>query len=153
MYYFRINKRQQQLLVEIFKKNKIDFRYYFCFEYFVLENDLDVNKCFNCILDYYVTNGLLPNDEPSKYGLEIEKLNQIINHQLVLNNSENEYAKKNKTIYLAARTIFLSCDGKIDNLDEKTKKIYDKYSIPNWLEENWLNFINNKKLAEKIRDN
>ena len=36
----------------------------------------------------------MQNDEPSEYGIEIENLNQIINHQLVLNNSENEFAKK-----------------------------------------------------------
>lgn len=152
MYYFRINKKQQELLIEIFKNAKIDFKYSFYFEYFALESNLDIDKCFNCILDYYVSNGLLPNDEPSEHGMEIENLNQIINHQLVLNNSENEFAKKNKTIYLDAKTIFLNCNGKIDNLDDKTKKTYNIYHIPSWLEENWLNVIKNKQIEKKLKD-
>lgn len=153
MFYFRITKRQQELLIEILKNSEIDFKYSFYFEYFALESQLDIEKCFNCILDYFVRNGLLQNDEPSEYGIEIENINQIINHQLVLNNSENEFAKKHKTIYSNAKMIFLSCNGSIDSLDDKTRKVYNKYNIPSWLEENWLNSINNTQLEEKLKNN
>ncbi len=148
MFYFRITKRQQELLIEILENSDIDFKYSFYFEYFVLESESDIEKCFHYLLDYFVSNGLMQNDEPSEYGIEIENINQIINHQLVLNNSENEFAKKYATIYLDAKTIFLNCDGNIDDLDVETKKIYKKYNIPNWLEENWLNKINNKKIGK-----
>lgn len=77
----------------------------------------------------------------------------MINHQLVLNNSENEFAKKHKSIYLNAKTIFLNCNGNIYNLDDETKRIYRKYNIPNWLEENWLNGIKNTLLEEKFKNN
>lgn len=153
MFYFRITKRQQELLTEIFKNSKIDFKYSFYLEYFILENHSDIEKCFNCLLDYFVSNGLMQNDEPSEYGLEIENINQIINHQLVLNNSENEFAKKHKSIYLNAKTIFLNCNGSIDNLDNETKRTYNKYNIPSWLEENWLNSIKNMQLKEKFKNN
>ena len=152
MFYFRITKRQQELLIKIFKNNEIDFKYSFYFEYFTLESQYDVEKCFNCILDYFVRNGLLQNDEPSEYGIEIENMNQVINHQLVLNNSENEFAKKHKSIYLNAKTIFLNCKGDIYNLDNETKRIYNKYNIPSWLEENWLNGIKNTLLEEKFKN-
>ena len=90
----------------------------------------------------------MQNDEPSEYGIEIENINQIINHQLVLNNSEKEFEKKYTTIYLDAKIIFFNCDGNIDDLDVEIKKIYKKYNIPNWLEENWLNKINNLKIEK-----
>lgn len=152
MFYFRFTKQQQKLLIDIFKNSEIDFKYSFYFEYFALESQHDIEKCFNCILDYFVRNGLLQNDEPSEYGIEIENVNQIINHQLVLNNSENEFAKKHKIIYLNAKTIFLGCNGNVDNLDDETKRKYNKYNIPSWLEENWLNSINNSQLEEKIKN-
>lgn len=134
MFYFRVTKRQQELLIDIFKNNDITFKYSFCCDYFILENHSDIEKCFNYLLDYFVSNGLLQNGEPSEYGLEIENINQIINHQLVLNNSENLFSKKHKSIYLKAKTIFLNCIGSIDNLDDETKRTYNKYNIPSWLE-------------------
>lgn len=148
MFYFRITKRQQELLIEVFKNNEIDFKYSFYFDYFVLESQSDIEKCFDYLLDYFVNNGLMKNDEPSEYGIEIENINQIINHQLVLNNSEKEFEKKYTTIYLDAKIIFFNCDGNIDDLDVEIKKIYKKYNIPNWLEENWLNKINNLKIEK-----
>jgi hypothetical protein len=148
MFYFRITKRQQELLIEVFKNNEIDFKYSFYFDYFVLESQSDIEKCFDYLLDYFVNNGLMQNDEPSEYGIEIENINQIINHQLVLNNSEKEFEKKYTTIYLDAKIIFFNCDGNIDDLDVEIKKIYKKYNIPNWLEENWLNKINNLKIEK-----
>lgn len=152
MFYFRFTKQQQELLTKIFESGEIDFKYSFYLEYFILENHSDIEKCFNCLLDYFVSNGLMQNDEPSEYGLEIENINQIINHQLVLNNSENEFAKKHKSIYLNAKTIFLNCNGSIDNLDNETKITYNKYNIPSWLEENWLNSIKNMQLKEKFKN-
>lgn len=77
---------------------------------------------------YFVSNGLMQNDESNKLGLEIENINEIINHRLVLNNGENEFLKKHKYIYLKEKTFFLNCNGKIDNLDE-TKILYKKYAI------------------------
>ena len=148
MFYFRITKRQQELLIEVFKNNEIDIQYSFYFDYFVLESQSDIEKCFDYLLDYFVNNGLMQNDEPSEYGIEIENINQIINHQLVLNNSEKEFEKKYTTIYLDAKIIFFNCDGNIDDLDVEIKKIYKKYNIPNWLEENWLNKINNLKIEK-----
>lgn len=148
MFYFRITKRQQELLIEVFKNNEIDFKYSFYFDYFVLESQSDIEKCFDYLLDYFVNNGLMQNDEPSEYGIEIENINQIINHQLVLNNSEKEFEKKYATIYLDAKIIFFNCYGNIDDLDVEIKKIYRKYNIPNWLEENWLNRINNLKIEK-----
>lgn len=148
MFYFRITKRQQELLIKVFKNNEIDFKYSFYFDYFVLESQSDIEKCFDYLLDYFVNNGLMQNDEPSEYGIEIENINQIINHQLVLNNSEKEFEKKYTTIYLDAKIIFFNCDGNIDDLDIEIKKIYKKYNIPNWLEENWLNKINNLKIEK-----
>lgn len=151
MFYFRLTKQQQELLKVIFRSNEMDFKYSFNFEYFILENHSDIEKCFNYLLDYFISNGLMKNDEPSEYGLEIENINEIINHQLVLNNSENEFAKKHKSIYLNAKTIFLNCNGNIDNLDDETKRIYNKYNIPSWLEENWINGIKNTLLEEKFK--
>lgn len=148
MFYFRITKRQQELLIEVFKNNGIDFKYSFYFDYFVLESQSDIEKCFDYLLDYFVNNGLMQNDEPSEYGIEIENINQIINHQLVLNNSEKEFEKKYTTIYFDAKIIFFNCDGNIDDLDVEIKKTYKKYNIPNWLEENWLNKINNLKIEK-----
>ena len=52
-------------------------------KYYILEEVVEVNS------QRYV-----------EYGIEIENMNQIINHQLVLNNSENIFAKKYKTIYV-----------------------------------------------------
>lgn len=153
MFYFRFTKQQQELLIDIFKSSEIDFKYSFYFDYFVLENNSDIEKCFNYLLDYFVSNGLMQNDEPSEYGLEIENINQIINHQLVLNNSENEFAKKYKSIYLDAKKIFFNCNGNIDNLDYEIKRTYNKYNIPSWLEENWLNSIKNMQLEEKFKIN
>ena len=153
MFYFRLTKQQQELLIDIFKSSEINFKYSFYFDYFILENNSDIEKCFNYLLDYFVSNGLMQNDEPSEYGLEIENINQTINHQLVLNNSENEFAKKFKSIYLDAKTIFFNCNGNIDNLDYKIKRTYNKYNIPSWLEENWLNSIKNMQLEEKFKIN
>lgn len=151
MFYFRVTKRQQELLKEILINSKITFKYSFDYEYFILESQTDIEKCFDYLLDYFVMNGLLQNDEPSEYGVEIENVNQIINHQLVLNNSENEYAKKHATIYLKAKKVFLNCNGNIDELDDETKKAYNKFNIPNWLEENWINNINNIQIEEKFK--
>ena len=153
MFYFRFTKQQQELLIDIFKSSEINFKYSFYFDYFILENNSDIEKCFNYLLDYFVSNGLMQNDEPSEYGLEIENINQTINHQLVLNNSENEFAKKYKSIYLDAKTIFFNCNGNIDNLDYEIKRTYNKYNIPSWLEENWLNSIKNMQLEEKFKIN
>ena len=152
MFYFKITKRQRELLIEILKNSKKDFKYSFYCEYFVLESHEDIEKSFNYVLDYFVSNGLMQNDEPSEYGIEIENLNQIINHQLVLNNSENEFAKKHKAIYLNAKMIFFNCNGCIDDLDDKTKKTFSKYNIPSWLKENWLISIKNIQIEEKLKN-
>lgn len=150
MFYFRLTKRQQELLISILN-NSTAFKYSFYCDYFILENQLDIEKCFHYILDYFVCNGLLQNDEPSDYGIEIENINQIINHQLVLNNSENEFAEKKTEVYLKAKTIFLKCNGNIDDLDDETKRIYKKLNIPTYLEENWLNYISNIKIEQKSK--
>lgn len=151
MFYFRITNRQQKLLIEILKKNKTDIKYSFYCGFFILESHEDIEKCFDYLLDCFVNDGLLQNDEPNEYGFEIENINQIINHQLVLNNSEKEFEQKHQTIYLNAKTIFLNCNGCIDNLDDKTKTVYKKYNIPKWIEENWFAGISNTRIEEKLK--
>ena len=52
------------------------------------QNELEnLDIMFNCILDTFLKIGLLENDEPNKLGIELEKLNEKINHEYVkLNN-------------------------------------------------------------------
>ena len=51
----------------------------------VIEEDelKNLDIMFNCILDTFLKIGLLENDEPNKLGLELEKLNERINHEYV----------------------------------------------------------------------
>ena len=105
MYYFRFTKQQQKVLMEILKSDEITFKFSFSSNYFILENQLDIQNCFDYILDYFICNGLLKNDEPSRFGVEIENINQIINHQLVLNNSENDFSKKTTNKIFASESI------------------------------------------------
>lgn len=153
MYYFRFTKQQQKVLMEILKSDEITFKFSFSSNYFILENQLDIQNCFDYILDYFICNGLLKNDEPSRFGVEIENINQIINHQLVLNNSKNDFSKKQPTKYLQARALYFNCKGNIDNLDNENKKKYKKLNIPSWLEENWSIYINNKEIERKLKNN
>lgn len=43
---------------------------------------------FNCILDVFLQIGLLDNYEPNDLGIELEKLNNKINHEYVIINSK-----------------------------------------------------------------
>ena len=62
MYYFRFTKQQQKVLMEILKSDEITFKFSFSSNYFILENQLDIQNCFDYILDYFICNGLLKND-------------------------------------------------------------------------------------------
>lgn len=72
------NKRQQRLLDAILNNNWVFFKYSFNCDYFALDSQSDIEKCFDFLLDYFVSNGLKRNDEPSDFGIEIENINKIM---------------------------------------------------------------------------
>lgn len=151
MYYFRFTERQRELLKSILKDNKFCFKYLFIDNYFALENESDVESCFNVIIDYFIRECLQSNYEPTNLGIEVEEINKVINYQLVLNNSEKEYALKNNSKYLIAKSIYLSCNGNKDTLTKEKLDKYNKLRIPQWLEEKWEKDFKNTKLEQQFK--
>ena len=48
------------------------------------DNELEnLDIMVNCILDTFLRIGLQPDDEPNEIGLELERLNEKINHEYV----------------------------------------------------------------------
>lgn len=151
MYFFRFTEQHRNLLEQILKDNKSYFKYAFINDYFVLESESDVEKCFDFLLDCFINNGLQSNDEPNSLGIEIEKINSVINHQFVLNNSEKDYIAKNPEKHFQGRQLYFYCGGNKSLLSEVEIKKYIKLKIPMWLEEKWNYDFANDKIEKNLR--
>ena len=81
----RVVLREIELLNLSYETMNIPKNYILDNNYIVIEeNELEnLDIMFNCILDTFLKIGLLENDEPNKLGLELEKLNERINHEYV----------------------------------------------------------------------
>ena len=81
----RVILREIELLNLSYETMNVPKNYILDNNYIVIEeNELEnLDIMFNCILDTFLKIGLLENDEPNKLGLELEKLNERINHEYV----------------------------------------------------------------------
>lgn len=94
----RITKRERELLEASFAKKACDFD-------LVLDNltiviECDIKRKLEVIIDnlsdYFISDGLLYNDEPNNLGIELENLNSKFIRELRKANDEIEFSKKNK---------------------------------------------------------
>jgi hypothetical protein len=85
MIIIRVSLREIELLNLSYETMNIPKNFTLKNNYIVIkENALEnLDIMFNCILDTFLKIGLLENDEPNKIGLELENLNQKINHEYV----------------------------------------------------------------------
>ena len=58
----------------------------------ISNNELkNLDIMFNCVLDTFLREGLCDNDEPNELGIELEELNQKINHEYVKLNKRKKF--------------------------------------------------------------
>ena len=85
-----VTKREIDLLEMCYKNLNLNPNYLVDKHSIVIKDDEKNNLyiMFNCILDVFLKIGLLGNDEPNEIGKELENLNNKVNHEYVIINSE-----------------------------------------------------------------